>query len=175
LPQFLFVGAGAMALLTLGLLWFQMPDLLSRAGWVLRTLGQVRLRAFGTSHVPASGPVILATNCRDETACRNVNAATERSVHFVRNKLSEEGLEAAIRIIHGGSVLALAADVGEATLAALQARVAATVLPVYYGPGRAVGDTHLRVAFGPPLPHDATPAEVEFAIQQAAAMPEDLH
>src|SRR5205814_6396000 len=39
LPQYLFVGAGAMALLTLGLLWFQMPDLFSRAGWVLRSLG----------------------------------------------------------------------------------------------------------------------------------------
>jgi MFS family permease len=175
LPQYLFVGAGAMALLTLGLLWFQMPDLLSRAGWVLRTLGQVRLRAFGTDHVPANGPVVLATNCRDETACRNVIAATQRSVHFVRNKLSEEGLEAAIRVIQGGTVLALAADVVEATLAALQARVAATILPVYYGPGRAEGDSHLRVAFGPPLPHDATPAEVAAAIELAAAMPEDLH
>ncbi len=159
LPQYLFVGAGAMALLTLGLLWFQMPDLFSRAGWVLRSLGAVRLRAFGTDHVPANGPVILVTNCRDETACRNVVAATERSVHFVRSKLSEEGLSAAIGLIQGGTVLAVAADVGEATLAELQARVAATVLPVYYGPGRAEGDTHLRVAFGTPLPHDASPAE----------------
>ncbi|HTK77024.1 MAG TPA: MFS transporter [Gemmataceae bacterium] len=175
LPQYLFVGAGAMALLTLGLLWFQMPDLFSRAGWVLRSVGAVRLRAFGTDHVPASGRVILATNCRDETGCRNVTAATERSVRFIRNKLSEEGLETAIRVIRGGTVLALAADVGEATLAGLQARVSATVLPVYYGPGRAEGDTHLRVAFGPPLPRDATPAEVAAAIERAAAMPEDLH
>src|SRR5204863_1926927 len=114
----------------------QMLDLFSRAGWVLRSLAAVRLRAFGTDHVPANGPVILVTNCRDESGCRNVVAATERSVHFVRNKLSEEGLEAAIRVIQGGTVLALAADVGDATLAALQARVAATVLPVYYGPGR---------------------------------------
>jgi MFS family permease len=175
LPQYLFVGAGAMALLTLGLLWFQMPDLFSRAGWVLQSLRAVRLRAFGTDRVPANGPVILVTNCRDETASRNVVAATERSVHFVRNKLSDEGLEAAIRIIQGGTVLALAADVGEATLAVLQSRVAATVLPVYYGPGRAAGDTHLRVAFGPPLSHDASPSEVAAAIEQAAAMAEDLH
>jgi MFS family permease len=175
LPQYLFVGAGAMALLTLGLLWWQMPDLLARAGWVVRTLGAVRLRAFGTDHVPANGPVILATNCRDDTACRNVVAATERSVHFVRNKLSEDGLEAAVRVIQGGTVLALAEDAGGATLAGLEARVAAAVLPVYYGPGRAAGDAHVRVAFGPPLPADATPAEVEAAIRQAAAMPEDLH
>jgi MFS family permease len=175
LPQYLFVGAGATALLTLGLLWFQMPDLFSRAGWVLRSLGAVRLRAFGTDHVPANGPVVLTTNCRDEAACHNVVAATERSVHFIRNKLSEDGLEAAIQMARGGTVLALAAEVGEATLAALQTRVAATVLPVYYGPGHAEGDNHLRVAFGPPLPHDATPGEVAAAIEQAAAMPEDLH
>jgi len=73
LPQYLFIGAGAMALLTLGLLWSQMPDLFSRAGWVLRSLGAVRLRAFGTDHVPANGPVILVTNCRDDRNLRTTN------------------------------------------------------------------------------------------------------
>ena len=36
LPSYLFLGAGLTALLTLGLLWWQMPDLFARAAWVLR-------------------------------------------------------------------------------------------------------------------------------------------
>ena len=180
LPRYLFLGAALVMLLTLLVLIRQMPDLPARAGWVVRTLRQVafaksHLRVFGTVHVPMDGPVVLATNCRDEASCRNVVAATERAVHFVRSKLSEDGLEEAAKKVRAGWVLALSAEAGEAALPGIEARVPATIVPVYYGPGRAEGDSHLRVAFGPPLPAGATPAEVERAIQHAAAMPEDLH
>jgi MFS family permease len=176
LPRYLFVGAGLMSLGTLGLLWIQMPDLFARAAWVLRSLRQTRLHVVGTVHLPTDGPVVLVTNCRGNGACRSVVAATDRPVSLVRTKLSEERLGEAIREVQSGYVLALAAEAAE-LLPALQERLAATYLPVYYGPVLAEGDGPvpggpLRVAFGPPLSDGAAPEEVHAAIHQAGAMSE---
>jgi MFS family permease len=172
LPRYLFVGAGVTALLTLGLLWRQMPDLFARAVWVLRAFNVTRrLHAVGTHYLPADGPVVLVTNCRDEACCRNVVAATERTVRFVRTKLSDDRLEAEIRAISGGAVLALAAD-AEGLLPILQERLPATYLPVYHGPAL-TGNETLRVAFGPPLALNATLDDAAEAILAAAGMPEE--
>jgi MFS family permease len=172
LPRYLFIGAGVMALLTLGLLWWQMPDLFARAGWVLRAAGVTRrLHAVGTHFLPAEGPVVLVTNCRDETARRNVVAATERTVRFVRTKLTDAALATEMRGVQTGTVLALAAE-AEGLLPVLQDRLAATYLPVYHGPAP-TGDGTLRVAFGPPLPAHSDSATVAAAIQSAAALPEE--
>ena len=172
LPRYLFLGAGVTALLTLGLLWWQMPDLFARAAWVLRAANITRrLHAVGTHFLPADGPTVLVTNCRDETSRRNVVAATERTVRFVETKLSDASLEAALRSVRAGAVLALSAD-AEELLPILRDRLPATYLPVYHGPALVGGGT-LRVAFGPPLPPDATPKMVAAAIRAAAALPEE--
>jgi MFS family permease len=172
LPRYLFIGAGVMALLTLGLLWWQMPDLFARAGWVLRASGVTRrLHAVGTHFLPADGPVVLMTNCRDETSRRNVVAATERTVRFVSTKLTDAALATEMCAVQAGTVLALAAE-AEGLLPVLQDRLAATYLPVYHGPAPA-GDGTLRVAFGPPLPAHADSAAAAAAIQSAAALPEE--
>jgi MFS family permease len=171
LPCYLFLGAGGMALLTLGLLCWQMPDLLARAVWVLRATGITRrLHAVGTHYLPSDGPTVLVTNCQDETSCRNVVAATERTVRFVQTKLTDDALAVELRALRAGAVLALVAD-AETLLPELQKQIAATYLPVYHG--RALmGDGSMRVAFGPPLPPDATPEVVAAAIRAAAALPE---
>jgi MFS family permease len=169
LPRYLFVGAGITALLTLGLLWRQMPDLFARAVWVLRAANVTRrLHAVGTHYLPADGPVVLVTDCRDETCCRNVVAATERTVRFVRTKLSNERLDEELRAIQAGAVLALSADAVE-MLPGLRERLPATYLPVYYGPSLA-GDGALRVAFGQPM--DPL-SDIAMAIRAAGAMPDE--
>lgn len=178
LPSYLFVGAGAMALMTLLLLWGRMPDLFSRAIWVLRTFGRTRLlRAVGTVHLPADGPVVLLTNCKDETARRDVVAATERAVSFITTKLSDQRLAEELRLVKNGRVLALSSQAVE-LLPTLQSKLPATYLPVYYGPtlhsdGSVRGGRYTRVAFGPPLPKSASHAQVVQAIQQAGSMADE--
>lgn len=169
LPRYLFLGAALVTLAILLILMQQMPDLLSRAAWVLRAGKQTRrLHAVGTHFLPAVGPVVLVTNCRDEACYRNVNSATERTVRLVRSKLTEDRLGEELRAVHRGAVLALAADAVE-LLPLLRARLPATYLPVYYGPSLA-GDGTLRVAFGPPLGPDA---DASAAIRAAGAMPDE--
>jgi MFS family permease len=169
LPRYLFLGAGIMALLTLGLLWRQMPDLFSRAIWVLRAAKLTRtLHAVGTHFLPADGPVVLVTNCQDETCCRNVVAATERTVRFIRTKLTDDGLTKELRAVRSGAVLALAAEAIE-LLPILRERLPATYLPVYYGPSL-TGDGTVRVAFGPPL---ESLDDAAVAIRAAGAMPDE--
>jgi hypothetical protein len=177
LPRYLFLGAAGVSLLILLVLYQQMPDLFGRAFWVLRSLGQTRLHVVGTYHLPTDGPVVLVTNCRTEADRHNVVAATDRLVHFVAPDLSEGDLAATLR---HDAVLALAADDVD-RLSSLQPRLTATYLPVYHGPmlltknGSAAPAGPPRVAFGPPLPPDASPPEVANAIQQAGAMTEEEH
>jgi MFS family permease len=176
LPRYLFLGAAVVSLLMLVALCQQMPDLLSRAAWVVRSLGEVRLHVVGTEHVPIDGPVVLVTNCRDTRAYRDVVSGTERPVRFAYTKLTDDGLERAVRAVQAGTVLALSAEAAD-LLPVLQQRLPATYLPVYYGPMLAeqngpVPDGTMRVAFGAPLPHDATPDDVQAAIRRAGAMSE---
>jgi MFS family permease len=177
LPRYLFLGAALVSLLILLVLLQQMPDLLPRAFWVLRSLRQARLHVVGTYHLPTDGPTVLVTNCQTEADRRNVVAATDRLVRFVAPDLSDAELQHAMQ---SGAVLALAADaVGR--LSSLQVRLAATYLPVYHGPALAQKNGSVapagppRVAFGPPLPPNASPPEVENAIRQAGAMTEEEH
>jgi MFS family permease len=172
LPRYLFLGAGLTALLTLGMLWREMPDLFSRAMWVLRAARMTRnLHAVGTHFLPGDGPTVLVTNCRDETSRRNVVAATERTVRFVQTKLTDDALAVELRAVQSGAVLALTAD-AEVLLPILQSRLPATYLPVYHGPAL-VGEGAMRVAFGPPLPPDVSPEAVAAAIRAAASLPEE--
>jgi hypothetical protein len=126
------------------------------------------MHAVGTHFVPADGPTVLVTNCRDETGCRNVVAATERTVRFVNTKLNDDRLANELACVRSGAVLALAADAVE-ILPAIRAKLPATYLPVYYGPSLA-GNGTPRVAFGPPLEPGA---DVARAIRAAGAMPDE--
>jgi MFS family permease len=82
-PRFLFLGASLMTLGILILLCRQLPDFFVRALLWLRSHGRYRLRVVGIPHLPANGPVILATNCDRFESCMQVVAATDRFTRFV--------------------------------------------------------------------------------------------
>jgi MFS family permease len=83
LPRLLFLGAGLMTLVTLLILWRQMPDLLLRTLIWLRTAPRYRLAIDGMHHLPTDGPVILATNAPGVEACLQVLSATDRTTRFL--------------------------------------------------------------------------------------------
>ncbi|HEY7314401.1 MAG TPA: MFS transporter [Gemmataceae bacterium] len=83
LPVLLFFGAGLMTLITLLLLWRQMPDLFLRTLIWLRTQPRYRLEIEGLNHLPDNGPVVLVTNAPDIEACLHVLSATDRSMRFL--------------------------------------------------------------------------------------------
>lgn len=170
LPKYLFVGAGAMALVTLMLLRAQMPDLTDRMIWVLRSLRQTRMHVVGTANLPGDGPVVLVTNCRDATECRNVVSATDRYVKIVAEKMTDAQFVRTAQRVHDGTIIALAGE-ADAMLAVLQKHVPAMYLPVYFGPGPD-GKTP-RVAFGTPLPDGATATDLVAGLDAAAALPEE--
>lgn len=176
LPRYLFFGAGAMALLTLALLWFELPDIFSRMTWVLRNLGSLRrlnrIHVVGTGHLPSIGPVVLATNCRDETSRRTVVSATDRAVRWLDQPVTDRNVPALNRQLQHEAMLALPADQTTA-IAVLQSRLPATYIPAYYGPSPEGGA--VRVAFGPPLPPDATPEAVAAALDAASRLGDDEH
>jgi MFS family permease len=87
LPRLLFVGAALMTLLTLLLLWGQMPDLFLRTflwAWATR---RFRLEITGLNNLPGNGPVLLVTNAPGVEGCLQVLTATDRTTRFL---LAEE-------------------------------------------------------------------------------------
>jgi MFS family permease len=174
LPRYLFFGAGGMALVALGLLWRQLPDLFSRMGWVLRDLAHLirlnHMHIVGTSQIPSVGPVILATNCRDALSIRHVIAAVDRNVQVIDHPVDESQLAKFMSEWQEGSAALLTADALN-SLPKLSERLAATIIPVFYGPK--AGGRSMRIAFGPPLAGQPTRDDAEAAWQQAAAQRDD--
>jgi MFS family permease len=82
-PELLFLSAGAMTLLTLLLLWRQMPDLFLRTRLWLRSAGRYRLEVAGLHHLPASGPAVLAVAADRLEPCLQALAATDRTARFL--------------------------------------------------------------------------------------------
>jgi MFS family permease len=83
LPRLLFIGAASLTLLTLLLLWRQMPDLFLRTLIWLRTQPRYRLEIDGLNHLPDKGPVLVATNARGLESCLQVVSATDRATRFL--------------------------------------------------------------------------------------------
>jgi MFS family permease len=83
LPVLLFVSAAGMTLLTLLLLWREMPGLFLRTLLWFRALGRYRLRPFRVANLPARGPVLLVTNAEGREGCLQVLAATDRTARFL--------------------------------------------------------------------------------------------
>lgn len=78
LPQYLFFGAALMTVGILLLLWLKLPDFFVRSLFWLRSLGKFQVRAVGMQHLPATGPVVLATNCDSLTSALQLVAVTDR-------------------------------------------------------------------------------------------------
>jgi MFS family permease len=83
LPQLLFLSAGGMTLLTLIILWIQLPSLFTRTFLWMRWRGKTKLEVYGMHHMPDRGPVVLVTsNARRET-CLQILSATDRTTEFL--------------------------------------------------------------------------------------------
>jgi MFS family permease len=83
MPRLLFLSAGALTLLTVLLLWRQLPDLFLRTWLWARSLRRYRIEAAGMNHVPANGPAILVTDAPGAEGCLRVLSATDRTTHFL--------------------------------------------------------------------------------------------
>ncbi len=83
IPPLLFVSASVITAITLFVLIWQRPDFLIRALSWLRLPARRRLRAVNADHLPANGPLILATNCRGTEQWMYVVAVIDRYTRFV--------------------------------------------------------------------------------------------
>jgi MFS family permease len=83
LPFYLFLGASAMTLGIMFLLWRKLPDFFVRTLFWLKSLGKFRLKAVGMQNLPTEGPVILATNCGDLQSCLQLVSATDRTTGVI--------------------------------------------------------------------------------------------
>jgi MFS family permease len=83
LPRLLFLGAGLLTLVTLLLLWRQLPDLFVRTAIWLRTQPRFRLETDGLNNLPDKGAAILVTNARGVEPCLHVVSASDRTARFV--------------------------------------------------------------------------------------------
>jgi len=188
LPRLLFLGAGLMTLLTLLLLWWQMPDLFLRTWIWLRTMPRFRLEIEGLNNLPDSGPVVVVTNARGVESCLHVVSTTDRATRFLlmvddtQRRAGANGadwhvLEKKVEDVlsrRGVVGLSLGADgdaMGERVLDDLAARRPVPVLPVWYERAP-VSDKKRRqriyILGGRLLPAGSTAAEVRRELQRVA-------
>jgi MFS family permease len=179
LPRLLFIGAASLTLLTLLMLWRQMPDLFLRTRIWLRTQPRYRLELEGLNHLPDKGPVLVATNARGPEACSHVVSATDRATRFLvddphpasANGIDEHVLRRKIeQALERGGVAALSADGGERT-ERLLGGWEAPVLPVWYEAAPQPGRNRrqrIYILAGHLLPPGSTLAEVEHEWQRLA-------
>jgi hypothetical protein len=78
LPQYLFFGAALMTVGILVLLRLKLPDFFVRTLFWLKSLGKYQLKAVGMQHLPATGPVLLATNCDSLESSLQLVSVTDR-------------------------------------------------------------------------------------------------
>ena len=78
MPRLLFLSAGGMTLMTLLLLWWQLPDLFRRTWLWARWLRLYQLEPVGLHQLPSDGPVLLVTNADAGDECNQVVSATDR-------------------------------------------------------------------------------------------------
>jgi MFS family permease len=155
LPRFLFLGAGLMTLCTLFVLWGRLPDLLQRAGWLIRSFGAGKLQINGLQNLPGYGPVILITNASDARARRRILSVTDRYTRFL--PAIEKAVPEAVRLLQRGHMVAveLAEPELETFLRLVQGTAPAELVPVFCERTNA----GVRLAFGEKV-MTATPGEL---------------
>lgn len=167
LPRYLFIGAAGMTVGMMFLLWWLLPDILSRSAWVLRSLGRSRLQVHGIHHLPGhGGTVLIYPNDRPEFV-EQVNMASDRRVYPFSYDDEVSVSRAAARLKHG-DVIAVPFSSAKTTaeeflgkLAPLLIPPLPTVLPVYCDPNEA--------NFGEPVPWTITQEDLGKAIAAAAS------
>ena len=161
LPRFLFLGAGLMTLATLLVLWKRLPDLMWRAGTVLRSLKGPHVLMSGGHHLPGDGPIVLALTAHDPLLHATVRSATDRRTRiFGADPLLAE---TAAEVLRHGDIVGIVLDgpKGDELLHAVAARQAFDIVPVY-----AVHENRtLIIAFGEPIAASTPPDIVRLRIE----------
>ncbi len=137
LPALLFCSAGAMTLLTLGLLWFILPDLFGRTLFWMRSRFSQQLEIAGMLRLPGWGPVIVATDAHGMECCRTVVNAGDRVVRFLhvsRDGDPEAVLRQGRKILLRSGVIGICLDGTEdvTLLRQLLRDETAPILPIHY-------------------------------------------
>ncbi|MEX2142642.1 MAG: MFS transporter [Pirellulales bacterium] len=83
IPAMLFISASLITALVLVLLCWQRPDFLLRAVSWFRITARRRLKAINADHLPANGPLIVATNCERLEQWMHLVAVLDRFTRFV--------------------------------------------------------------------------------------------
>lgn len=91
LPVLLFLSAAAMTLLTLLLLWLQLPSLFYRTRLWLRWRGRAKLEVYGANNLPDRGPVLLVVGNGNRETCLQVLSATDRTTRFLLPQVEPSG------------------------------------------------------------------------------------
>jgi MFS family permease len=173
LPGFLFLGAAGITLVILVILCCIMPDLAGRGMWALRRLRGPRVRGIGSHHIPLSGAMVLATNCRTRDDCRYLRSATDRLCTFVgpRNGPKWNSIadaERAHRALAAGNVVVLT-DGGLELLKHFQYET--PIAPAYIGRTA----TEVSIYFGQCLPNQPDAEHIADAIRIVAIAEDDYH
>ncbi|MFO0880468.1 MAG: MFS transporter [Gemmataceae bacterium] len=165
LPALLFLSAGGMTFLVLGVLWWLLPDVFQRARVWLATRFHQHLEVAGLLRLPGHGPVVLVTDAPDARRARTVHTATDRVVHFLQTDDPaadpEETLVAGRRILKRGGIVGVRLDGTAAVslLEGLQRDELAPMLPVHYGERTHNGRLEVYVIAGSLLA-PATPTDL---------------
>jgi MFS family permease len=83
LPSLLFLGVGFTTLVTLMILWGQLPDLFFRTWLWFHIHRRARLEIGGMHHLPPRGPVLLVTDAVGAESSLQVLSATDRTTRFL--------------------------------------------------------------------------------------------
>jgi acyl-[acyl-carrier-protein]-phospholipid O-acyltransferase/long-chain-fatty-acid--[acyl-carrier-protein] ligase len=86
IPAMLFISASLITLIVLVLLCWQRPDFLLRALSWFRLPARRRLKAVNAEHLPATGAMIVATNCDNLEQWMHVVAVLDRFTRFVQHE-----------------------------------------------------------------------------------------
>src|SRR5262249_26435098 len=84
LPRLLFLSAAVMTLVTLTILWWQLPGLWQRTWLWFRWHHPYRLEVEHLLRLPGSGPAVLVTNAPSREAVLHVLGVTDRSTVLLR-------------------------------------------------------------------------------------------
>lgn len=167
LPRYLFIGAAGMTFGVLVLLWWLLPDILSRSLWVLRSFGKSRLQVHGIHHLPGQGGVVLVYRSDRPQNAEYLAVASDRKVNFI-SFADVNHLELAAAYLRRGDVIAVPFEsngrTAQAFLSELVPRVASVapaVVPIYCGPD--------ECNFGEPLLLTATQEQLGKTIDVAAS------
>jgi len=110
LPRYLFLGAGAMTLGVLLVLWRRVRDLPGRALTLIRSAAGPHYVLEGLTTVPGDGPVVLWIEAADRSAVAAVRSAVDRYVAvFDPAEVRPEDLERARAVLARGDVVGVLA------------------------------------------------------------------